>query len=60
MWSNISFCPTLHFSFPVAASIHVNILSAFLPAWLTDTTDGGIKNPGAGDILYPTINIPGK
>ncbi len=25
-----------------------------------DTTDGGIKNPGAGDNPYPTIKIPGK
>lgn len=25
-----------------------------------DTSDGGIKNPGAGDNPYPTIKIPGK
>lgn len=25
-----------------------------------DTSDGGIKNPGAGDNPFPTIKIPGK
>lgn len=25
-----------------------------------DTSDGGIKNPGAGDNPYPIIKIPGK